>query len=854
MAKKKTNKKNKRKIVRPKKSKSPVKKPMRSKKKAVKKTAKFLRSKNIVETEKPILLPAKLEKPLEQRAIMPSIKNEPIRARRNYISRHIVDLRKIKVEKSRQSDIQNNYAHQITEEVFDKITNKKTQFSKNIKEAYSDIKARVEFNPNILPSKPAVKVARKSISLPKLNLPSLDLPHGTFNFSPAWAKAALSFIIVCLILVSPLFAFDQYQDLLTKKNSVLGKTASALTHLSLSGEAASAHDLYYTQFELQAASENFTAAEKELQDINLIIESALKITDSQYNTATKLLYAGEKLSASAATFSAALNKFNLNSDSLKTINLTDKLAELEDSLNLILPNLTAAENDLNEIDIGEVPAVYQEKIKMLQDILPSVENNITSFINYSDLALKILGQDSLKRYLLLFQNNNELRPTGGFIGSYALLDLDRGNIKKISIPGGGPYDLKAGLKVNISAPKPLRILNQRWEFQDANWFADLPVSADKLNWFYEKSGGPTIDGLIFINASFVENLLKITGPIEMPDYGKTISAENFIDEIQKSVEFEYDKTANRPKQIIADLAPKLLDKLMQSDKNTLIKILDLAFNGLSEKDIQLYFKNFSLEKFVLKNNWGGEIKKTDRDYLNIISTNIAGEKTDAKISVNANLKVDVQNDGSIINTLTLVKTHSGQKGEALYGVPNIDYLRVYTPKGSEFISANGFEPMETELFDNIDPEIFQADEELVSISDTKQIEPLTQTEIYYEGDKSVFANWIKIEPGETKTVTLSYKLPFKLSLDKLQANNHNILAILKNQLNFNGDENNLEKYSLLLQKQSGRNYQIDVSINFPKTLEYTTIYPENLAENQNSFNYSDILNVDKFLAIIFKKS
>ncbi|MBN1325624.1 DUF4012 domain-containing protein [Candidatus Falkowbacteria bacterium] len=859
MKKKKTNKKIKRKKPQLKtKKKISAKKPMRSKKRTVKKAVELLYSPKELQIKESEIIQTEVAKPLQKEIIkeLPKHTSAPY-LRKNYISRHVLDLKKIQAEKYQLQNEREKDAHDISEEVLRKITGKKNQIAKRVKTIVHNIESEAEKLPKISPKKYPQKKIKLKISFPKLDLPDINLPKAKISLPLYWAKAIISFIIICLILISPFFAFDQYRNLLEKKNTILGRTASALTHLSLSGEAASAHDLYYTQFELQTASENFTEAEKELQNINLIIQGLLKITpkiSDQYNTAAKLLDAAEKLSTSAANLSFALENFELLDKNKNELNLTEKLSALKDSLNLILPDLKIAKNDLLEINIKEIPVNFQDKIIMLQEILPVIENNVYQFINYSDLALQILGQDNLKRYLILFQNNNELRPTGGFIGSYALVDFDRGNIEKISIPGGGPYDLKAGLKVNISAPRPLRILNQRWEFQDANWFADLPTSADKLIWFYEKSGGPTTDGIFFINASFVEKLLKITGPIDMPEYGKTISTENFINEIQKSVEFEYDKTINKPKQIIADLAPKLIDKLIHADKITLIDLVDLVFNGLNEKEIQLYFTNYSLEKFVLNNNWGGQIKKTDGDYLNIVSTNIAGEKTDAKISQKVNLKVDIKKDGSIINTLTLTKIHSGEKNEALYGVPNVDYLRIYTPKGSEFISAFGFDSMESELFENVDPEIFKTDELLVSISNTKRIEPLTQTEIYYEGDKTVFANWIKVQPGQEKTISLTYKLPFKINLFNLdQPSNNDLIEFLKSQIGNESDNNNLSWYSLILQKQSGKNYDIEVQINLPDTFDIYKIYPKDLIKKNNYFIFYENLNADKLLAIIFNK-
>jgi hypothetical protein len=862
MAKKKTKKKTGRKKISAKATrKILVKKTLRKKKQVAKKPTSSLRYKKeekAVENPKPVILSAPLQK-LQELAPKPEIKNgSTYKTPKNIVSRHIVDLRNINAEKQLLKERQAKRIDSITDEIFKKFNKKKVAASKNIKSLYSRISAGIDTFLKIKPSKKQPIAKASKPKLPEITLPTFDLAEiktGTFNPPYSWHKRTIAFIIICLIITIPLFAYEQYQGLQGEKEAILAKTATALSHLSLSSQAASAHDLYYTEHELQSASKGFAAAESSLQNINIIVQSAIKLMPDlgeRYNTMEKLISAGKNLSESAAILTGVFDKLTLDNKSPESLNLTDKLTAIKDGLNIVLPNLKAAEENLSQANLSKLPQNYQNQIKTLQNILPLVENSINSFLDYADLAAQILGQDDFRRYLLIFQNSNEIRPTGGFIGSYALVDLDKGNVKKISIPGGGPYDLRAGLKINLSAPQPLRVLNQRWEFQDANWFADLPASAEKLAWFYEKSGGPTVDGLIFINSSFVENLLKITGPIALPEYGKTITADNFIQEIQQSVEFDYDKGINRPKQIIADLAPKLLAKLLRSDKKNLIEILDLIFGSLNQKDIQLYFTNYSLEKNVLKNNWGGQVQKNDRDYLEIVSTNIAGEKTDAKINQSADLKVTIQKDGSIINTLTLTKTHLGRKGEPFYGVPNLDYLRIYVPKGSEFLNASGFEAMDQELFDNLDSQIYKQDADLALIESSKQIEPQTQTEIYYEGDKTVMANWVKVEPAQTKTITLSWKLPIKLHLKNANSS-ISLLSILKNELNSTSNDDDLEKYSLLLQKQSGKNFKINISINFPNNFDYQKIYPNNLDRQENTFTLSDNLDTDKFLAIIFKK-
>ena len=811
----------------------------------------------LLENNEPIFLPpAIIETP------QPIAAPKKINAKR---SPYLLDLKNIKEQEKINKEQNANEADPITAEIFNKLNKKTTKFNHNLKKAYNNLKI------NLGGLKPKARIKNPSsqnlktnhtfskfltINWPDFNwqLPKFqpqEIRLGNLLIPSHWKKAIFSFVIFCFIFVSPFILYGYYQNLQGKKNDILDKTSQALFHLALSQKAASAQDLYYTNMELQAASQNFSQAQKEFSGINFLAQEAFKIVpqvNKQFITAKKLVEIGQKLSASAVLITDTLSQINSSSTD-QNQNLTDKLSALKDSLNLVLPDIKLANQDLNDIYLNEIPQEYQSKIELLQTNLPVLEKNITKFINYSDLILKFLGQDSQKRYLLLFQNNNEIRPTGGFIGSYALIDIDRGNIRKINVPSGGPYDLRAGLKANIKSPLPLNIINPRWEFQDANWFADLPTSADKLIWFYEKSGGPTVDGLIFVNATFLEKILALTGPIELTDYNKTITAENFFTEIQESVELEYDKTQNKPKQIIADLTPIIINRLLHTKQQKFSELLDIMLSSLSEKEIQLYFTNYSLEKLVLDNNWGGQMKDTDNDYLEIVSTNIAGEKTDAKIDQQADLKTAIQPDGTIINTLTITKTHTGQAGEVFYGVPNIDYLRIYVPKGSELLSATGFSQLPEEFFLTSDTEIYDIDPDLAYSEFSRKLEPTSQTAIYNEGNKTVFANWLKIDPSQTQTVMLQYKLPFKLSF---VSPNNDLLANIFNKLNFKEEHSNLQKYSLLWQKQSGKkNYPISSEIIFPQELNYQIIYPDNLKKNGNNFIYKSALNDDKFLAIIF---
>ena len=218
-----------------------------------------------------------------------------------------------------------------------------------------------------------------------------------------------------------------------------------------------------------------------------------------------------------------------------------------------------------------------------------MNTSLKNFLDYSQIFLDVLGYNGPRKYLFLFENNQEMRPTGGFIGSYGILDIGNGRVKKLFVDD--IYNPDGQLKARVIPPAPIQKMSAVWTMHDANWFPDFPTSAEKVAWFYEKTGGPTVDGVIAITPELLQDLLKVTGPIDMPEYGKTIDADNFTEVTQQEVEVDYDKDLNQPKKFVADLTPKILDKVMS--ERGLVPMMNTlkAFNtALSEKHLLLVFE------------------------------------------------------------------------------------------------------------------------------------------------------------------------------------------------------------------------------------------------------------------------
>ncbi|MCR4314317.1 MAG: DUF4012 domain-containing protein [Candidatus Uhrbacteria bacterium] len=610
---------------------------------------------------------------------------------------------------------------------------------------------------------------------------------------PTFTRALASFIGLSFLFVLPLHAMNVVQDLRDTKGELERSGLEAVSLLSLGAQAALARDVLSAGSNFKSASAQFQETKHTIDDLGAgtnFLLSVLPVTGSSFTSGTALVEAGKELAIAGARMSdgyAAMEQ-ELSPTPISRLNI------LEAYLSSIVPHLEDAQKSLNEIDLDAVPEEHRATLQTVQSSLPALITTIDAFEHFYGLAQELLGADGTKRYLIVFQNNTEIRPTGGFIGSFAEVKVHNGVIEHLNVPGGGSYDLQGTLQENLRAPEPLQLLSARWEFQDGNWFPDFPTSARQLMQFYEDAGGPSVDGVLAVNATFVSELIGLLGPIEMEEYSRTIDEENFIFETQKIAEYEFDKEVNTPKAFIGDLAPKLVEKMIQKSSEDFLAVVDYLNTGLTRKDLQLYLADQELERQILAQGWGGEMKQTQGDYLMVVDTNLGGGKTDGVIQEHADLHVDVSQDGTITNTLTISRTHFGIQGLLFTGVNNVDYLRVYVPKGSTLLEASGFSIPDQSLFEIPDEE-WTIDDDLAYGLLTTTVDPQSGTMVSEEHGKAVFGNWVQTMPGSTSTVTIKYRLPFKLA----SLNGGRVVASLKSLVGLP----QTDTYSLLVQKQSG---------------------------------------------------
>ncbi len=558
---------------------------------------------------------------------------------------------------------------------------------------------------------------------------------------------------------------------------------------------------------------------------------------SKYSSAKNLLEAGNEMAKAMVLISKSVEEFSEIENPLifeeNQSSMGDFFLNLEKQMILSEEYLKTAEEKIETVDPSDLPVEYQAKVEELKINFPKALKILSEFNQKQFILKDLLGYNGHRKYLFLFQNNHEMRATGGFIGSYGVLNIHDGEIKNFFIDG--IFNPDGQLSTRVVPPKPIQKISTNWSTHDANWYPDFPTSAEKISWFYEKTGGPTVDGIITLTPTVVKKLLKITGPIEMSEYGLTISADNFMENIQFEVEVNYNKEKNKPKKIIADLTPKILDKVFSKDNlSDFPKTLQVLSESLNEKHVLIYSENSEIQKMVSGLGWSGEVLETSRDYLMVVNSNINGYKTDGVIDQKIEHNIEIENDGSMVDTVVIERFHNGgSMKQSWWNQVNANYMRVYVPEGSELLEVEGYT---REIIDspvNYDKLGFKRDELVSSLEASIEVDRESGTEIWNEAGKTVFGNWVYVSPQEKVRVMYKYRLPFKLEIDR--------------------EQEKMDSYSVLYQKQSGMEYSdLKTEIKISGDQEIFWKYPNEINNGESGIQYQTDLKKDRFLGIVVK--
>jgi len=396
-------------------------------------------------------------------------------------------------------------------------------------------------------------------------------------------------------------------------------------------------------------------------------------------------------------------------------------------------------------------------------------------------AAGIASGDARQVYLILFQNNMELRPTGGFIGSFALLTLDQGRLVDFEVQD--VYWADGQLKGHIEPPPALKkyLGEAGWYLRDSNWDPDFPTSAARADWFLEKETGRTVDGVVGINLEVAKNILEAIGETELSDFKEKINSKNLFERAEYHSETNFFPGSTQKQDFLGSLSRALFEKIKNVDQKTWLKLAKAVYQSARQKDILVYFKDPKTQEIVKSLNWDGalrqgfdgELSRTAQckerkirclvDYLMVAEANVGVNKANFFVKRNFSHQIKINKDGLIEETLRLGYQNTAQT-EIFPAGKYKSFVRIYTPLKSELVKVALINPQ---------------------TGTTEEIEK-EKVEVKEDHGKQVFGFLLEVPIQENRTIEVVYRLSEKIIGESIQ-------------------------YLLMLQKQSGIK---DESFNF----------------------------------------
>ena len=455
-------------------------------------------------------------------------------------------------------------------------------------------------------------------------------------------------------------------------------------------------------------------------------------------------------------------------------------------------------------------------------------------LDFAPTAADLLGAEQLRTYLIVAQNDDELRATGGFLSSVGTLTLEGGKV--ITLTFEDSYAIDDYSQPYPEPPPPLKRYMSApiWVFRDANWSPDYPTSVQAMLDLYHVTRDTEIDGVIVVDQAALQKITAALEPIHVLDWDEAVTGKNVIQLIRASwspddPEFsgwDAEWWQNR-KNFVSNLVAAMRNRIEESPESVdWRKFLETVLQILNERHVQIYLANEDAQRVIEAQGWDGAIRATDGDYLMAVDSNLGFNKVNAiaKTSLQYRIDLSLTRRSSAVLTVTHRNPSAGttpcdprpRYSEDYEGIINRcywNYLRIYAPLGSELLQAA--------------PHAIPGEFVLGG-----RDEPARVAEWPAEAGKSLWGTFLLVPRGQTVETSFQYTLPVTITRKT--------------------DEG--WRYHLLLQKQAGTvGNKVRVTLQLPaggKLLRAVPSPDRILADGRLEFDFA--LLTDQELEVAFE--
>jgi hypothetical protein len=431
--------------------------------------------------------------------------------------------------------------------------------------------------------------------------------------------------------------------------------------------------------------------------------------------------------------------------------------------NFVLANqhLESAGQLLQEIDADLIPDRFQPIFQLLRANFPLLKTSVQLL----PLLPGLMGPNEPRAYLVLAQNREELRPTGGFISGIGTLSLRQGEIVEFEI--GDSYSIDDFSKPYPAPPEPLQrlMLAGIWLARDANWSPDFPTAARQTQELYTLSTGEDTHGVLAFDQSAIAALLEALGPVALPDVAEPVTAQNVETFMLQAWAPEPTTGINeewwlKRKEFMGLLGRAIMGKALQArDAQTLAALARQMLDLLRTGHLLVYLNDPQAQVLLEQAGLAHQLYTGPGDYLMLVDSNFGFNKVDAVIQRSLVYTLDFRNvkpgdlEQPLLASLLLRYTHPGSQAvecqhTATYGDGTYEgmrqrcywnYWRVYRPAGNSLVASMTQPAPPDQLL-------------------SQQPWPGLVEQYPGEAGKQVYAGVIVLPPGQTQEIQLLFDL------------------------------------------------------------------------------------------------
>jgi hypothetical protein len=499
-------------------------------------------------------------------------------------------------------------------------------------------------------------------------------------------------------------------------------------------------------------------------------------------------------------------------------------------------NVSQALTAYEQIDVASLSPKTKPLLEKIEPYLPFLSDGISAL----PAIPKIAGAEPYgpQTYLIMLQNEDEIRATGGFITAVATVTIDNGEIIAFKVEDSYSVDKRG----QIYPPPPWQIEAYMgapiWVLRDANWSPDFPTTATWIEHLYAYHSAHSVDGVIAIDQEVLRLLLKAVGPLQLETSSEPITAENIVDFMRASrgegvTAAEWQEVWDERKNFMAPLAGALLNKLQDSSDVSWAAVAQAGLQALDERHLLIQLDDPVAAALLAARGWDGALRPSVGDYLMVVDSNIGFNKANVVLQSAITYQVDLQDLTNPTATLTVSQQNNANTGEPCqpgsYHTHDYqhlihrcywNYLRVYTLDETEVISAVPIEiPGEWLLSGNLVPAGFDVLDNQGIVSENPD-------------GLQAYGSLLVVPTQEKKQIEFGLSLP-------------PAVIQLEEQAEY--------VYNLHVQKQPGTQaHPITIQISFPPGSQVITTVPQGSLEN-NIWQVSIPLNTDIDISIRFSQ-